>query len=130
MQDWMSKLERAKALLDAGALTPEEFDAEKARLLPGSSSTFVDQSYAVAAEPEEGETSVRSRWMRLAIAATITIVAATIAYLLLADRSPSPAVENPAPLPTATPRAATPAPAASPTPTPTPTEAEFGCIGA
>lgn len=34
MEDWIGKLERAKALLDAGALTPEEFEAEKARLLP------------------------------------------------------------------------------------------------
>lgn len=32
--DWIDKLERAKRLLDAGALTPEEFEAEKAKLLP------------------------------------------------------------------------------------------------
>lgn len=34
MTEWMSKLERAKRLLDAGALTPEEYEIEKARLLP------------------------------------------------------------------------------------------------
>ena len=34
MSDWISELERAKRLLEAGALTQEEFEAEKLRLLP------------------------------------------------------------------------------------------------
>lgn len=34
MREWMEMLERAKTLLDAGALTPEEFEAEKSRILP------------------------------------------------------------------------------------------------
>lgn len=36
MNDWISKLERAKALFDAGGLTTDEFEAEKARLIPRS----------------------------------------------------------------------------------------------
>lgn len=126
MQDWMSKLERAKALLDAGALTPEEFEAEKARLLPSSSSTVVDHNEHLIVGPEEDEPSARPRWIKAAIAAALAITIATIAYLLLADRSPKPAVKKAAPLP----QTATPTPVASPTPRPTPTEAEFGCIGA
>ena len=38
MLDWIAKLERAKRLLDSGALTPQEFDAEKAKLLPRATS--------------------------------------------------------------------------------------------
>lgn len=43
MNDWISKLERAKALFDAGGLTKDEFEAEKARLIPR----------AAFSEPEE-----------------------------------------------------------------------------
>lgn len=130
MHDWMSKLERAKALLDAGALTPEEFEAEKVRLLPSSSPTFVDQSKHLVAVPEEDEPGARSPWVKAAIVAALAIVSAIIAYLLLVDRSPKPVAEKAAPLPIATPQAATPTPVAPPTPLPTSTEAEFGCIGA
>lgn len=132
MQDWMSKLERAKALLDAGALTPEEFEAEKVRLLPSSSTTFVDQSEHLVTKPEEDEPGARPHWVKVAIVAGLAIVIATIAYLLLIDRAPRQAVEEAATRPTAAPHAATPTLAAppTPTPTPTPTKAEFGCIGA
>jgi len=131
MQDWMSKLERAKALLDAGALTPEEFEAEKARLLPSSSPAFVDQSEDIVADELEGnELSARPRWIKAAIAAALAIMVATIGYVLLTDRSPRAATDKAEPLPTATPQAATPTPVTPPTPMPTPTEPEFGCIGA
>lgn len=132
MHDWMSKLERAKALLDAGALTPEEFEAEKARLLPSSSSTVVDQDEHLAVGSQEDEPSARTRWIKATIAAVLVIAIATLAYLLLADRSPKPTAKKAARLPTATPQSAMPAPVAPPTPKPKPksTEAEFGCIGA
>ena len=42
MTDWISRLEQAKRLLDAGALTPEEFEAEKLRLLPRAASEQTD----------------------------------------------------------------------------------------
>lgn len=42
MTEWMIKLERAKELLDAGALTQDEFDREKARLLSKSRAAPLD----------------------------------------------------------------------------------------
>jgi len=42
MTDWINKLEQAKRLLDAGALTPEEFEAEKLKILPRTAPIQVD----------------------------------------------------------------------------------------
>jgi hypothetical protein len=93
MQDWMSKLERAKALFDAGALTRAEFEAEKLRLLP----------HALAferPEQQEGETgSVDGRRLseggisqaeprrslssfRTALLSSLIVVTAATGYLL------------------------------------------------
>lgn len=88
MQDWMSKLERAKALLDAGALTPEEFETEKARLLPAPLSTYTDWDEYSTSEPPEGiEPVPHSGFMKTAIVAVIVMVIATFAYLLFAGQS-------------------------------------------
>lgn len=132
MQDWISKLERAKALLDAGVLTQEEFEAEKARLLPRSSSAFVGKNEHLATDREADKPGVRPRWISAAILVGLATVIASVAYLLLADRSSRLTDKKPSPPPTATLQAATPTPIAPPTSRPTlpPTEAEFGCIGA
>lgn len=123
----MSKLERTKALLDAGALSLEEFEAEKARLLSSSSSTYVDQGTHIFEEPQEDETTPRSGWLKFGVAVVLVIVAAMIGYLLLLDRSPKQSPHT-APQPKATPQTATPMPVTARIPTAT--EADFGCIGA
>lgn len=132
MQDWISKLERAKALLDADVLTQEEFEAEKARLLPRSSSAFGGKSEYLTADREEDKPGVRPRWIGAVILVGLATVIASVAYLLLADRSSRLTDKKPSPPPTATLQPATPKPIAPPTSRPTspPTEGEFGCIGA
>jgi len=128
MPDWMSKLERAKALLDAGALTPEEFEAEKAKLLPTSSTSYAEPIEPSIDHHHGNETVSHSGWIKFVVAAVIAIIAAAIGYLIFADRS-QPSAETSVPSPIGT-----PAPTASSTPTPTstppPTAAEFGCVGA
>jgi hypothetical protein len=58
MTEWMIKLGQAKKLLDAGALTPEEFDRRKSFLLP-SIAAITDDSPA----HEDGfATPIDSRW--------------------------------------------------------------------
>lgn len=50
MTDWIGKLEQAKRLLDAGALTPGEFEAEKLRLLPRTASEQTDSKPPLSRE--------------------------------------------------------------------------------
>jgi len=45
MSEWISKLERAKALLDAGALTNEEFETEKAKILAVAAQAVVGHNF-------------------------------------------------------------------------------------
>lgn len=132
MQDWISKLERAKALLDAGVLTQEEFEAEKARLLPKSPSAFVGKSERLPTDREEDRPGERPRWISAAILVGPATLIALLAYLLLAVNPPNLTSKKPSSPPTSTLEAAMSAPVAPSTSRPTslPTEAEFGCIGA
>jgi len=119
MQDWMSKLERAKALFDAGALTAEEFETEKARLLPAPLSTYADRGEHIASQPlEEVEPTSRAGVMKAAIIALIMGVIATFAYSLFAGQALQPDQNSNPPVKTA---ARAPARPKASTQTPTPT---------
>lgn len=133
MQDWLIKLERAKDLLDAGALTPEEFDAEKARLLPRASMAPVEHDEEHGEDPGEADVTPAFNWTKFAGAAVLLIATALIVYVLLPDQSPSPSPVVPQEMssqsiPTAP--KDTPAEAGPPAPVLAPAEAVFGCIGA
>ena len=133
MQDWMIKLERAKKLLDAGALTPEEFEAEKARLMPKASMTYVEHSQHQVAEPLEDQAAPAFGWSKLAGSIALLIAAASIVFLLLSGQSPAPSPvvpQNDLPQPSPAAPPSTPTPVAPPTFVPAPAAAEFGCIGA
>jgi hypothetical protein len=117
MRDWISKLERAKALLDSGALTPEEFNAEKARLLP-QSAAFSDRSeLSVAEDSGKSKKSCRDRLIRFAMVAALLVVVATAAYLMFASPRSEPQLN----MPVTTVVQPSPAPQTA-TPTPTPSE--------
>ncbi len=61
MNDWMNRLERAKSLYDAGALTEAEFEAEKARLLPRGSQRPTGQMPLLESEAASGsEMAIRN----------------------------------------------------------------------
>lgn len=141
MQDWMIKLERAKALLDAGALTLQEFEAEKARLLP--SSTSIDDHFNPSEIEDddpyiEDEPASRSRSLKFAPAALLLMGIATTGYLLFRD---GPEQAQPAQTHVAAPQSAEfPLDVATPTPPgTTPVEAivqkqsvpesGFSCVG-
>jgi hypothetical protein len=86
MADWMSNLERANALLDAGVITPEEYEKEKARLLPISDSNL-SRSEAVGSGP--GYSS--SLGGKLAGGAVAAALALGAAYFVLTEQSSLPA---------------------------------------
>jgi len=106
MQDWMSKLERAKALFDAGGLTQEEFEAEKQRLLPralgpeepkhhqGETTNFND-SGSIRAEPDHAAIRRFPSFFRSAIGLTLVAAAAVIGYFTLAGSSSTPIADLP-----------------------------------
>lgn len=117
MQDWIDKLERAKALLDAGALTPEEYEAEKARLLPAPLSNFADRGEHFVSEPlDKSEPLVHDGSIKAAIVAAIAIGIAVLGYLLFAGKSPELTRKSPVTTttqPPKIPQTATPTPAAA-----------------
>lgn len=133
MQDWIRKLERAKALLDEGALTLEEFETEKARLLASSASTYAlkeDQSANRHVNENRGVgNTARVKAVAMVVA---SISVAIVAYFLLAEQSSKPstvptvaeprqsAAVVPAAIPTHASLPVTNRPASQPTPYPTP----------
>lgn len=106
MHDWMSKLERAKKLLDAGALTPEEFEAEKTRLLPRSSPAN-QQNHAVNILGRGNEVDEAEDWdsepvpvnssTKIGLALVLAMaIAATVFVLLKSEPSMPSASISPA----------------------------------
>lgn len=133
MSDWMSKLERAKALLEAGALTPEEFEAEKARLLPSSSPAHADQGDELIDAYGENEGTSHGGWVRAAIAIAFIAMSASIAFFAMMTPNATPASEAALSASSATsmrPQGAVQTPESLPAPAATPSKAEFACIGA
>lgn len=89
MNEWMSKLERAKALFDAGALTQEEFEAEKFRLLPrGGQPAGEQEAHAKHDDADLSEKAFGyrvagpSRGVRVGIAAVVIVAAGSAIYFL------------------------------------------------
>jgi Short C-terminal domain len=109
MADWISKLERAKALLDAGALTPEEYEEEKSRLLYTSSDRLVESSNT---DKRYDEPNSHARWGYAFVACVIAIAVATSVYYLQPDHSPEMSVQETAPTPINIPPAPIPSPIA------------------
>lgn len=142
MDDWMSKLERAKALLEAGALTPEEFEAEKARLLPKTSQSQSqsigqlhlgvdpsDQS-EVDDENETYSSSYNSQARtKIVIAAIIALSIAAIGYFLIGSPSPQPSPNESLEASQATAPAAAKASPEIIEKVPTPKDDRFACRG-
>lgn len=85
MPDWMGKLERAKGLLDSGALTPEEFEREKARLLHDETE--------LEAGTEEGEESGFG-WSKMALILACVMVVLFVAHWLWNYAHTTPSAEN------------------------------------
>lgn len=85
----MSKLERAKALLDAGALTQDEFEGEKARLLP-SPSAHADQSEHRFSGSSKDRGSRTRVLKKAAIVTSIGMSVAAAFYLTFADDAREP----------------------------------------
>lgn len=125
MADWISKLERAKALLDAGALTSEEFEKEKSRLLYTSSDRKMENSNTdeIYEEPNS-----HARWVKAFVACVIAIAVATSVYFLLPDHAPEMSIQENAPTPIDIPQAPIPSPIAPAAEEPA--AQDFSCIGA
>jgi len=78
MTEWMIKLEQAKKLLDAGALTQHEFDREKAHLLPQPPSVT---------DYDDGLAATRSQnWRWAAVGVLLFGVAGTAVWFLTSGR--------------------------------------------
>lgn len=146
MQDWMSKLERAKALLDVGAITQDEFAAEKARLLPrayptnrpGQDSNPVEEYHGhpkqSQGELDVSETIRRFSPLNAAIAVTLAFTIAIIGYLVFNDETSQPLVtptqEQAMPTPPATSHTGVERAASKPAAKANPSTQQFSCVGA
>ncbi|MBM3335638.1 SHOCT domain-containing protein, partial [Candidatus Sumerlaeota bacterium] len=64
MTNWIDKLEQAKRLMDAGALTPEEFETEKAKLLPRPPQGLANSDQIESNSSEEALRTRRRRRQR------------------------------------------------------------------
>lgn len=78
MTDWISKLEQAKRLLESGALTPEEFEAEKAKLLPQAPAPANDQTKPLPKRRSERKRPLSST--TIALGAVALIIASGAAF--------------------------------------------------
>jgi hypothetical protein len=112
MHDWIHKLERAKALLDEGALTLEEFETEKARLLASSASTYaLNEEQAANRHLDENRVLRRTARVKAVVMVVTSISVAIVAYFLFAEHASKPPTapsvveprQSAAAVPTATP---------------------------
>lgn len=96
MTDWIGKLEQAKRLLDAGALTPEEFEAEKLRLLPRNAPEQADSKTTLSREAARRKITQSRTIIALGVV-SLTLAGGAVLTSFLRDRDPAVnALEGPA----------------------------------
>lgn len=88
MKNWMDNLERAKALLDAGALTPEEFEREKARILSEAPQLKFNDN--PTRQHAKRKASPKTSYATLAILSLVAVTAGIGGYVLYGQDRISP----------------------------------------
>ena len=89
MTDWISKLEQAKRLLEAGALTPAEFDAEKLKLLPSTTSVTTGLKPALSGEALKRRKPLAPMMIALGVIALLLALGTAVFHF---TRLPKPVV--------------------------------------